>query len=76
MRTILRIKGFKFFFFSHEGNEPAHVHVRKGDGVAKFWLGPVKLQYNDGFKNNELTAIVVILEEHEEELMRKWNEIE
>jgi len=75
MPTILRIKGFRVFFFSHEGDEPAHVHVRKGDGVAKFRLGPVKLQYNDGFKNRDLTAIVAILEAHEEELIRKWNEI-
>ena len=76
MPTILRIRGFKVFFFSHEGNEPAHVHVRKGDGVAKYWLGPVKIAYNDGFKVRELAAIARILEEHEEELIRKWNEIE
>lgn len=64
------------FFFSEEGGEPAHVHVRRGDGVAKFWLGPVKLEHNDGFRKQELTAIVAILEAHEEELIRKWNEIE
>jgi len=76
MPTVLRIRGFKVFFFSEEGGEPAHVHVRRGDGVAKFWLGPVKLQYNDGFKKQELMVIVAILEEHEAELLRKWNEIE
>lgn len=76
MPTLLRIRGFRVFFFSNEGNEPAHVHVRKGDGVAKFWLGPVKLAINDGFKKSELQIIVKILEEHEAELIRKWNEIE
>ena len=76
MPTVLRLRGFKCFFFSHEGNEPLHIHVRKGDGTAKFWLGPVRLQYNDGFKKQELRAIISILKEHEPELIRAWNEIE
>jgi len=35
-----RIEGFAFYFFSNENNEPMHVHVRKGDGMAKFWIEP------------------------------------
>lgn len=38
-----RIEGFSFYFFSNENNEPRHVHVRKGDGMAKFWLDPLEL---------------------------------
>ncbi len=76
MPTVLLIRGFKFFFFSQEGNEPAHIHVNKGGGAAKFWLNPVKLEYNDGFKKQELRAIIEILERHEAELIRAWNEIE
>ena len=30
-----------FFFYSHEPNEPAHVHADKGGGSAKIWLPPV-----------------------------------
>ena len=76
MPTILRAHGFRFFFFSEEGNEPPHVHVSKGDGVAKYWLGPVKLAHSDGFKASELRSIADILEKHEAELIRKWHEIE
>ena len=76
MPTVLRTRGFSFFFFSHEGNEPVHVHVKKGGGAAKFWLNPVKLAYNDGFKRQELRAIISILDEHEAQLIRAWNEIE
>ncbi len=76
MPTVLRVRGFKFFFFSHEGNEPAHIHVKKGDGAAKFWLNPMKLAYNDSFKKQELRAIILILEQHETQLIRAWNEIE
>jgi hypothetical protein len=35
MPTLLRVEGFRFFFFSNEGQEPPHVHVSKGDGLAK-----------------------------------------
>ncbi|MBC7467314.1 MAG: DUF4160 domain-containing protein [Bdellovibrio sp.] len=27
MPTILRKNGFRFFFYSNEGEEPAHIHV-------------------------------------------------
>lgn len=76
MPVVLRIKGFKFFFFSEEGMEPVHIHVRKGSGVAKFWLSPVKLVYSEGFKKQELKAVIEIIEKHEIELIRAWNEIE
>src|SRR3989442_1801226 len=29
MPTLLRVEGFRFFFFSNEGQEPPHVHVSK-----------------------------------------------
>ncbi len=35
MPTVLRIDGFRFFFYSDEGSEPPHIHAEKGDGVAK-----------------------------------------
>jgi hypothetical protein len=41
MPTVLRVEGFRFFFYSKEGNEPAHVHVEHQENRAKFWLFPV-----------------------------------
>ncbi|MFL6934518.1 MAG: DUF4160 domain-containing protein [Xanthobacteraceae bacterium] len=41
MPTVLRVSGFRFFFYSLEGSEPAHVHIEHGDSIAKFWLNPV-----------------------------------
>lgn len=57
MPIVLRIDGFKFLFYSNEGNprEPAHIHVRRGRDEAKFWLNPdVALDYNDGLGAREL----------------------
>lgn len=38
MPTILLVAGWRFFFYSNEGNEPIHIHCQKGDAEAKFWL--------------------------------------
>jgi hypothetical protein len=76
MPTVLLERGFKFFFYSQEGNEPPHILVQKGDGVAKIWLAPVRLAANEGFKKPELRTIIGIIEKHEAKLLRAWNEIE
>ncbi|MCP4153073.1 MAG: DUF4160 domain-containing protein, partial [bacterium] len=42
MPVVFRYKGYRFFFYSNEGETlaPLHIHVRKGEAVAKFWLEP------------------------------------
>lgn len=40
MPTVLRIRSFRFHFYSNEGIEPAHIHVDTPDGECKFWLNP------------------------------------
>ncbi|MBI4712035.1 MAG: DUF4160 domain-containing protein [Planctomycetes bacterium] len=57
MPTVLRIRGYRFFFFSNEGNEPPHIHVESGENYAKFWLEPVTLSRVIGFSGPELTKI-------------------
>jgi len=31
MPTILFVLGWRLFFYANEGNEPMHIHARKGD---------------------------------------------
>ena len=38
MPTVLFILGWRFFFYANEGNEPIHIHCKKGDAEAKYWL--------------------------------------
>ena len=38
MPTILVMRGWRVFFYSNEGNEPVHVHGRKGEAECKVWL--------------------------------------
>ena len=49
MPTILRIQGYRIYFYSHEPNEPPHVHIDREQMSAKFWLEPVALSRNRGF---------------------------
>lgn len=48
MPTVLRIGPYRFHFYSDEGTEPAHVHVRSPSGECKFWLDPAVLAGNGG----------------------------
>jgi len=50
MPEIFRKYGFVFFFYSNEGQEPMHVHVRKAGGFAKFGMEPVELEFSQGLK--------------------------
>ena len=43
MPVILRISPYVCYFWSLEGNEPPHVHVKRDKDEAKFWLAPVRL---------------------------------
>jgi hypothetical protein len=74
MPTVLRVGRYRFHFFSNEGNEPAHIHVKAGSQQAKFWLTPVTLAVNYGFKAHELTEIKRTIMQHQLELLEAWNE--
>lgn len=77
MPVILRFRGYRFFFYSNEGNplEPAHIHVRNADGEAKFWLVPdVSLARNDGFNARDLKELVDVVEQNSTMFVEAWNE--
>jgi hypothetical protein len=50
------------------------VHVKTGDSQAKFWLDPVQLAANFGFRPHELREIAQIVREHQAKLIEAWNE--
>lgn len=74
MPTVLREGRHRFFFFSAEGLEPPHIHVKAGSDQAKFWLDPIQLASNCGFRAYELNEIERIIREHQTELMEAWYE--
>src|SRR5204862_7994109 len=54
MPTVLRSGPYRFYFWSHELNESPHIHVDRQRKSAKFWLQPIALARNLGFKAHEL----------------------
>jgi len=74
MPVVLRIGRLRFFFFSNEGEEPPHVHVKAGEHEAKFWLFPVDLAANYGFNTRELNDARRLVEQYQDEFMEAWNE--
>lgn len=74
MPTILRVDGYRLFFYSSDRSEPLHIHVEKDDNTAKFWLFPIRLQASHGFSRREINKILKIIEENHEFIERSWNE--
>ena len=75
MPTILRIKGYRFYFFSNEGFEPKHIHIEKADASGKMWLEPsVEAEYFYGFTVKELKEVKEIVSENLELLKNAWDE--
>ena len=74
MPTITRIGPYRIYFYSHDMDEPAHVHVDREDSTAKFWLTPVALARNIGFRAKELREIQRMVSEHAVEFLEAWDE--
>lgn len=73
MPTILRVDGYRLYFYSHEPNEPPHVHVDRGGSSAKFWIDNISLARNIGYSARELGTIQRLVREHREQLLEKWH---
>jgi len=70
--TILRIKGYRFYFLSNE-EDRMHVHVICADGEAKYWLEPIiSLATYHKLKSKRLNEIQKLIEEHKNEIIKEW----
>lgn len=75
MPTVLRVRGYRFFFYMQEGREPAHIHVESAGSEAKFWLSPIVLAVNRGFADHELRRIEAIIADHRGVLQDAWQRV-
>jgi hypothetical protein len=74
MPTVLRFGPYRFYFYSHEPNEPPHIHVDREGLSAKFWLDPVQLAANFGFRAHELREIQSLVSERKARFLEAWHE--
>jgi hypothetical protein len=77
MPVVFRYKGYRFFFHSNEGDprEALHIHARKGEAVAKFWLEPLPgVAEAYGMKSRELHELLDVAIQNKDRIKRYWNE--
>jgi hypothetical protein len=74
MPTILRLQGYRFFFYSGENNEPPHIHVTSSDKLAKYWLEPVELASSKRFRDHELNAVRSLVLQHRQIFLEAWHD--
>ena len=78
MPTILLVRGWRVFFYSNEGNEPVHVHARKGDAECKIWLAGDTYDIEEAWSHNitlqlrrEIRRIVF---DHFDLIVQEWEQ--
>lgn len=77
MPVVFRQDGYRFHFYSNEGDprEPMHIHVTARGFDAKLWLQPeVNVAYNKGFSRKELTLLSNIVHQRRAEIEAAWHE--
>jgi hypothetical protein len=74
MPTLLRWKGYRFFFWSGDRAEPPHVHVKKGSAEAKVWLDPVRLHVAVDFRGHEINTVMRKVHEQSDAFLRAWHD--
>lgn len=72
MPTVFRERGYRFYFYEADFDEPMHVHVAKSSKLAKFWIEPIGVAVTEGFKNHELNEIERIINERYDEIVIAW----
>ncbi|MEQ9811176.1 MAG: DUF4160 domain-containing protein [Azospirillaceae bacterium] len=72
MPTVLRENGFRFYFFSNEGQEPPHVHVDKADQAMKIWLETLAVA-GVRMRRIDRNAALAIVERHRDSLLEAWH---
>jgi len=72
MPTVLIDGPYRFFWYSADRNEPPHVHVERDRDTAKFWLDPVRLEWNHGFSKKQLNRVEKIVVRNCAEWLKRW----
>jgi hypothetical protein len=74
MPTLLRSGPYRLYFYSHEPNEPPHVHIDRDEQSCKFWILNVALARNLGFSAKELRDLEKLVIDKQQRLLEAWYE--
>ncbi len=77
MPTVLLVRGWRVFFYADEGQEPVHVHAKKGDAECKLWLHTELFDLEEawayGMTPRLTREIRQIVFDHFDDIVAEWN---
>ena len=73
MPTILKIDGFRFFFFSNEHN-PKHIHIEKADAYVRIELNTLKVTDSYNLNSKDIKKLVELVKQNNNILKGAWDE--
>ena len=73
MPTILKIDGWRFFFFSDE-HTPEHIHIEKADSYVRIEIESLLVTDSYNLNSKELKKLLQLVKQHNKELKEAWNE--
>ena len=74
MPPVIRSGPYRLYFYSHELNEPPHVHIDRDEQTCKFWIDSVALAHNLGFSAKELRDLEKLVTDNQQRLLEAWHE--
>jgi len=72
MPTVLRDGPYSFVFFSSDRGEPSRIHAKRDREIVKYWLEPVSLAKNCGFREHELNHIEQLVVQYQQTFIEEW----
>ena len=80
MPTILFVMGWRFFFYSNEGDEPIHIHCRRAEKECKYWLDTenyaLDQAYSFSMNNKDKREVKKIIFEYFEFIEQEWEKFQ
>ena len=80
MPTILVLLGWRFIFYANEGDEPIHVHCRKGGMECKYWLDvdnfDIQEAYSYEMSPRDKKQVRQIIFQHFDYITDQWREFQ
>lgn len=74
MPKVFEWRGWRFEFYSLDRDEPRHVHIRKDRKETKIWLNSLNVARNKRCTEKELSDLLRIVGENQQEFLEKWHE--
>jgi hypothetical protein len=77
MPTILFLSGWRFFFYSNEGNEPVHIHCSKAEKECKFWIDFDNFEIDEAYSFNmshrDIRFVKKVIYQNLDYIVESWN---